>query len=195
MASRAKRQRIRKHEDPAVRLARSILPEAQVKPGLFVVRDVVNHTDADQRRSERSGEKRTIERKGHIQTLASRGVIEQADVPVLRWYADQHELGFATVGCTANYCGAGGGGFGPSDLLARYKAQSEARANYRMAWLAIPPVHRQLLDRVVLGQVPLTRAATAIGGGRSARYSRIHHAFRQAVRHLTDAIGHLVERA
>jgi len=169
-------------------LASQIMPASQAARKDFELCDVANHTDADQRHMQRSGAKQTIRRKTHIQILAARKVITLEQAPILQWYADQHEAGFGTVGCTANYGGAGGGGFGSHDLLARYGEQQIARDNYHFARKAIPPHCRAMFERVVLGALPLARADA------SGRFQRIGPAFRQAVGHLEDAIGHLVPR-
>jgi hypothetical protein len=78
------------------------------------------------------------------------GIINAEQAAACEWYSAAYELGFQTIGCTANYGGAGGGSFGSSDLLARYKAQAEARENYHFARLAIPAHLLPSLDAVVL---------------------------------------------
>jgi hypothetical protein len=84
------------------------------------------------------------------------GIINAEQAAACEFYAAAYQLGFQTIGCTANYGGAGGGSFGSSDLLARYKAQAEARENYYYARLAVPKHLLPSLDTVVLetGQPP-----------------------------------------
>lgn len=148
MASR----RLRKtREDPTSKRARSILPAEQAGKRDLVVCDVANHSDADQRASVRSGETRTVRRLTRVELLVKAKVINLDQAAACAWYVDAHELGFQTVGCTANYGGAGGGGFGSNDLLARYKAQGEAREDYFFARSAIPQHLLQTFEGVVLG--------------------------------------------
>jgi len=135
--------------DPVAKLARSILPEAQVR-GDLVIRDVANHTEADQRASVRSGETKTVRRLTRVERLTRAGVITVDQQAACEWYSDAYELGFQTVGCTANYMGAGGGGFGAADLFSRYKAQGDARANYFYARQAIPNHLLGLFEAIVL---------------------------------------------
>lgn len=164
--------------DPAIKLARAIVPAAQVKKGAFKIHDVANRTEADQRHMVRSGEKRTIRRVSHIEWLAKRKLISPRQAAVCEWYQRQHELGYeVSVGVTANYLGAGGGGFGPVDLLARHKAQYEARQNYIDARSAVPPMLLPLFERVVLRNGPLARLANS---------------FRYAISRIDAEVGHLI---
>lgn len=151
---KATRQRKPK-ADPLEKLARAILPEAQVNRGGLAIRDVSNHTDADQRASIRSGETKTVRKYTRVQLLTRAGVITPDQALACEWYSEAHELGYQTVGCTANYAGAGGGGFGSSDLFARYRAQGEARDNFQYARQAIPGHLLGLFDRVVLGPMDI----------------------------------------
>lgn len=148
MASRRLRK---KREDPVTKLARSILPAEQIAHGGLVIRDIANHTDADQRKMVRSGETRTVRKLTRVERLTRAGVINADQALACEWYSNAYELGFQTVGCTANYMGAGGGGFGSSDLFARYKAQGEARANYHYARQAIPRHLLGIFEHIVLG--------------------------------------------
>jgi hypothetical protein len=136
----------------------------------------------------RSGEKRTVRRLSHIDLLIARRVISREHGALCQWYADQHEIGFQTVGCTANYLGAGGGGFGAHDLLARYAEQAIARTNYVLARGSISPKLIQLFERVVLLGVPVARAGEKITG----RATRLGSTFRRAVEQLDEGIGHMV---
>jgi hypothetical protein len=129
---RSRRARI----DPVAKLARTILPPEQVSN--LVICDVANHSDADQRDMESLKRTKTVRKLTRVELMLKAGVINAEQAQACAWYVESHELGYQTVGCTANYTGAGGGGFGPKDLLGRYSAQIEARANYRYARLALP---------------------------------------------------------
>jgi hypothetical protein len=175
----------RKSKPPlAERIARNIVPIEQVRRKDYTLADVANHTDAEQRHMVRSGEKKTIKRKTNIQVMVERGVLTREQGRLCEWYAEQHELGFATVGCTANYLGAGGGGFGAMDLLARYAEQANARGNYAFAKAALGPL-APLFEKVVLTRYGLP-------WGKRHRTSLLHRTFDLAVRRLDEAVGHLV---
>lgn len=182
----ARRAKDRKRIDPTVKLALSIVPAVQVANGVFRETNVANRTEADQRHSVRSKETRTIRRETHIEKLVRLKTLTPRQGQLCQWYFDQHEIGFATTGCTANYCGAGGGGFGTMDLLARYAEQAFARDNYLEARASINGLLLPLFERVVLGRIGLGEA------GGNARYSRLSFSFRRAVDQLEDGIGHLV---
>jgi len=169
-------------------LASQIMPASQAQRGDYELCDVANHTDADQRHMQRSGAKQTLRKLTHIRILAARKVIALEQVGLLQWYADQHEQGYATVGCTANWGGTGGGGFGPKDLMARYGEQQTARENYHFARMSIPPRYRAMFENVVLGALPVARSDVR------QRWARPGHAFRKAVAYLEEAVGHLVPR-
>lgn len=150
MASRARKRSRKIKADPVTKLALSILPAEQVRSGAYAIRDIANHSEADQRTMVRSGMTKTVRRRTRIEMLRDCGVINAEQAQACEFYAAAYQLGFQTIGCTANYAGAGGGGFGSSDLLARYKAQAEARENYHFARLAIPAHLLSALDAVVL---------------------------------------------
>lgn len=147
MSKRLKKSRA----DPVAKLAESILPPEQATHGDLAIRDVANHTEADQRAMIRSKETKTVRRLTRVELMRKAGVITAEQALACEWYLAAHELGFQTIGCTANYSGAGGGAFGSSDLLARYKVQREARENFRYARLALPAHLAPLFDRIVLG--------------------------------------------
>jgi hypothetical protein len=184
----------RKAKPPLVeRVARGILPPEQVRRRDYTLADVANHTDAEQRHMVRSGEKKTIKRKTHIAILYARKALTARQAAICEWYAEQHEVGFEVgLGVCANYCGAGGGGFGADDLLARHKAQAEARHNYATARSALRPAERIVFERVVLDKVPLAKAA--IFSNRRITVTNTN-AFRRAIAELEDTIGHLVKEA
>lgn len=145
-------------QDPAAKLARTggadgapIIPEEQIVRGGLAVRDVANHSDADQRDSISLNRTKTVRRLTRVEMLVKSGDINPDQALACSWYASAYELGFQTVGCTSNYCGAGGGGFGSADLLARYKAQGEAREDYFYARSALPQHLLGVFEAIVLG--------------------------------------------
>lgn len=148
-ANRSRRTR-KNREDPVVRLALRITTPEQARHALREV-DVVNHTAADQRHSIRAKETKTVRKLTRVEMLVRTGDITHDQAAACTWYAMAYELGFQTIGCTANYCGAGGGGFGAGDLLARYKAQGEARDNYFYARSVIPPHLLGIFEGIILG--------------------------------------------
>jgi hypothetical protein len=172
--------------DPVVKLALSIVPASQVANGQFKEANVANFTEAHQRHSVRSKEVKTIRRMSHIDKLVARRTLTPRQGQLCQWYADQREIGYATIGCTANYCGAGGGGFGSSDLLARYAEQAIARTNYCEARHSVDLHLLPLLERIVIAGWAMLEA------GDNQRYSRISERFRLAVEQLERGIGHLV---
>jgi hypothetical protein len=135
--------------DPVVKLASSILPPEQAKRGDLTICDVANHSEADQRASVRSKETTTVRKLTRVEKLRKAGIITVEQFDACEWYAAAYELGFSTVGCTANYeptvCG-----ISSNDLLARYKAQSEARKDYYYARQAIPDNLLWLFEAIVL---------------------------------------------
>jgi hypothetical protein len=179
------RSRRTKQADPAAKLAKELLPEAQARRADYRLVDVANHTDADQRHMVRSGEKKTLRKMTRVERLTRAGVISPDQALACEWYAHAYELGFQTVGCTANYMGAGGGGFGATDLFARYKAQGEARANYHYARQAIPNHLLGLFEAIVLH-----------GGDEPGRWTAISKrdktAFSLAAFLLHGQIGHML---
>jgi hypothetical protein len=150
MASRARKRSRKLKVDPVLKLAESILPAEQIRNQLYAICGVSNHSDADQRAMVRSGETKTLRRLTRIELMHKAGIINAEQAQACEFYAAAYQLGFQTIGCTANYGGAGGGGFGSTDLLARYKAQAEARENYHYARLAVPKHLLPSLDAVVL---------------------------------------------
>lgn len=191
---KAKGKRIRKvRSDPVAAKAREIgVPEAQVGRGDLALRDVANHNDNDQRAMvrQRAGEERgdkarqTVRRLTRIEQLAKKGEITPEQARACQWYANAHELGFQTVGCTANYGGAGGGAFGSSDLLARYSAQAEARENFYYARRAIPDHLVVPFESIVLGS---GRPVHMLPKNDRARFSMAAHLLYGQIAHLLIA--------
>src|SRR6185369_11892941 len=158
----ATRRLRKKRVDPGVKLARTggdkgspILNEEQIAKGGLAIRDVANHTASDQFYSVSQKQTKTVRKKTRIELLHHAGIIDADQVLACEFYLSAYELGYQTIGCTANYMGAGGGGFGSSDLLARYKAQSEARENFQYAKHAIPGHLRNTFDRIVIGPMDI----------------------------------------
>lgn len=160
MARRDKHSRKQARVDPLAKRAMELGIGHQQANDRFEFTDVVNHTDADHREmvrargydtEETNDSRRTIRRKTRVELMGEAGIISTEQAAACEYYASNYELGFQTIGCTANYGGAGGGGLGSSDLLARYKAQAEARENFRYARLAIPQYLSGVFDAVVLG--------------------------------------------
>jgi hypothetical protein len=181
------RDKPKQKADPAVRLARSIgVPEAQIANGQFKESNVANFTEAQQRHAVRSKEVKTVKRMSHIDKLVARRTLTMRQGQLCQWYADQREIGYATVGCTANYCGAGGGGFGSSDLLARYSEQAIARNNYSEARQSIDLRLLPMFERIVIAGWSMAEA------GERKRPAVISELFRLAVDQLEQGIGHLV---
>jgi hypothetical protein len=172
--------------DPVVKLALSIVPAAQVANSRFKEANVANFTEAQQRHSVRSKEVKTVRRMTHIELLVARRTLTQRQGQLCQWYADQREIGYATVGCTANYCGAGGGGFGAGDLLARYREQMIARNNYTAARQAVDIRLLPLLEKIIVAGWSMAEA------GERKRPAVISELFRLAVDQLEQGIGHLV---
>jgi hypothetical protein len=170
--------------DRAVKLGKTILPVEQCRPGSLAVSQVANHSDADQKDSLSLKRTETVRRLTRVELLTKAGVITPDQALACEWYGRQYELGYHTVGCTANYSGAGGGGFGSSDLLGRYKAQSEAREYYHYAKSAIPEHLLGIFERVVLGPMDI-RTLTKEGRLR----------FSMAAFLLHGQIGHLLALA
>jgi len=191
--ARQRQKRTKRQADPVLKMQRAILPSAQVRKGDFVMVDVANHSEGDQRHSVRSGETKTIMRKSWVERLVAAKVIEEHQAKAVQWYADQHEAGFATVGCTANYGGAGGGGFGSSHLFARYREQQEARDNYQWARTLIPADLLPGFEMVVLNQARLNGSGFEEGmGSERTRFRNRRAAFRLACDRLHIGVQHIV---
>lgn len=158
----ARSRKIKQRTDPATKLARSfaangIIPAHQAQRGAFTQVDVQNHSDADQRRTVRSGETRTLKRKPKLHKLFDAKVLTLAQVMNCQWYINKHAAGFDTVGITANYGGAGGGGCDAFTHLARNRAQANARHEYAQARASISPMLIHLFEKVVLHDGPVGR--------------------------------------
>ncbi len=155
------RMRIRKNRiDPATRKAREIgLPEAQNIRGDFTLHDIANHSEADQRHMVRSGKRETIRRYTKIEKLERAGVIDKREALACEWYATAHAMRFDTVGITARYGCASGGGCTNFDHLPKTREQEEAFRNFEFARQAINPFFLPMFERVVLHGRPLGKLA------------------------------------
>lgn len=164
MATKAKQQRSRKvRSNPEVRhlrkLKAAILPAVQAERGGFVLQDIANHTDDDQRHMVRSGDRRTIRRKPKIDELVSRKVIDKREAAACEWYAAAHSMRYDTTGVTARYGESSGGGSTSFDHLPKTREQQEALDNFDYARAGINPAFLGLFERVVLHHRPLGKLA------------------------------------
>lgn len=184
--------------DPVRRRAREIdMPEAQVIRGGFVLHDVANRSTADQRDMVSTKKTQTVKRKTRIEKLRDRGVIGPEHARACEWYAAAHEHGYATIGCTANYSGMSGHGFGPKDHFARQRFQVEARADYIWARNGIPSMLLPLFERVVLNGANLDEASEDIyaGWSKAKRVGCASIAFKEAADALVARIERVVSEA
>ncbi len=150
MASR----RIKKDRDTAERKVARQIELASPHLSDFTLTDKRHHNNDDTRDTMRSGAKQTLRRLTRIERLVKLEIIDKDQANACQWYSDCHELGFiAQQGVTANYGGAGGGGCTAYDLLARHKAQQEARDNYAFAKSAIPHELVQLFEQTIFGTI------------------------------------------
>lgn len=193
MAKDKRARKLRTPEQMVARTAKTIgLDPAQVARADLVLAPVANWSDADQRHMVRSDEKHTVRRLTRIERLVRSGTIQRNEAAACEAYADWHALGYDTIGCTPNYLGAGGGGFGPRDLWARYRAQSEARERYLFARAGIPPMLLALFESVVLHGRPMASWRDDERAGRSQRASRLSNSFRLAAAKLVERVEHLL---
>jgi hypothetical protein len=98
-------RRIRKQRVPKLeKLALSITTPEQARHGLREV-DVANFSDADVKDADSLKRLKTVRKLTRIELLARSGLLTQEQALVCGWYAERHEAGFQTIGCTANYAG------------------------------------------------------------------------------------------
>lgn len=166
--------RRKQKQDPVLRQAKFIgVPSAQIRSGAFVLVDIANRTEQDQRHMVRSGEKRTIRRKTKIEKLRDAGVISTKEALACEWYQSAYEEYFETRVRIADWsgtCGSSDKAFGhwpvgmtlePGDTLVEYARKS------------ISPMFLPLFERVVLHGRPLGKLAIT---------------FRMAARQLLEAV-------
>lgn len=176
---------VRTPEQQVTRLAKRILPEGVAHKGEFVLQDVQNQTDADQRHMMRSDEKKTVRRLTRVEKMCRAGMIDKDELAACEWYADAYSLGYDTLGVVADYGRSGGGG-GDAVVthLAKYRAQQEARDDYAFGREGIPAPLLKLFERVVL-------LGEAIGEkGKAQRREALR--FRFAASCLRERILHLL---
>ena len=172
---RIKRDRV----DPATRLARDIgMPSAQIIQGDFTVRDVANHTEADQRHSVRSGTTRTIYKLSRLQKLCRRLVIGEREAKACEAYANAHAMRYDTNGVTARYGEGGGCRQTNFDHLPKTPQQEAALRYFDDCRAAIRPNLLPMFERVVLYGQPI---------GRWSQPFQI--AARQLLNHIETTIG------
>lgn len=161
--SRSNRKMRRRQIDEPTRIALSLLPAIQAVRGDFQAVDVQNHTESDQRRMVRSGEKRTIRRRSHIDHIAHRIGLDEREASACQWYADTHAQRYDTVNVIGSYgdgCRTTKTNF---DHLPSTNEQDIAAEHFYLAREAIAPVLRKLFDRVVIeGWTMLDRQAEAL---------------------------------
>lgn len=190
-------RKIRTPEQLAAARARQIaLPAAQIARGDLRLAAVANWSETDQRHMVRSREKTTVRRLTRIEKLRAAGTIDAHEAQACEWYANQHALGYDTIGMTANYLGgadkpsrrAGQG----SDLFARYRAQAEARANFTFARAALPAPLLPMFEAIVLDGRAMSEAGTGLYEqlGRSQRAAKLRAAFRMVANVLHGRVGH-----
>ena len=149
----------RANADPVVKLARTIVNAEQVAHGDWAIRDIANHSDADQRSMVRSGEKRTIRKKTKIEKLVTAKVLSAREGAACEWYADAHAMRYDTTGITAKYGDSAGGGKTNFDHLPKTREQEDAFRNFEFARAGISPMILPMFERVVLHGRPLGRLA------------------------------------
>ena len=133
-----------------VKLARLILPAGQAKPGVFEAVDISNHSEADQRKMVRSGERRTIRRRSRLGCAPIRKMLTDREIAACEWYAAAYSARYETLGITANYAAAGGNGGSGFDHLPKTKQQEQALQYFDYARAGISPSVLELFEDVVL---------------------------------------------
>ncbi len=141
------RRRLKTKPPKAARIARSIgVPDAQVANDTFVICEVQNHTDDDQRAMERSRQTRTVRRKCRFHGLG----LHPHQIAVCQWYADAHALRYDTQGITARYGEGVKSGKANFDHMPNTPEQEDALANFSFARAGISPAVLGLFESVVL---------------------------------------------
>lgn len=162
------------------------LPDAQRDHAIDVA-------EAPQIGTEPSPIKQTIRKLTRVELLARSGVLAAHEKAACEWFADVHALAFDTVGCTANYEGRSGGGFGTLDLLARYSAQARAREDYRWASGFIPEKYRPMFEAIVCRNETISGvAARAFALGRSQAENKVRLALKLCANLLHGGIAPLL---
>lgn len=194
----AKLKHAKTPEQQATRLARQMsnvgFPKVQAGRGGFVVVDVANHSDADQRHMVRSGDKQTIRKLTRIERLRNAGTINHDEAAACQWYADAAAIGYDTTGTTANYAEAGSRSKRHWDHLPKYAAQEEGRESFLWARKVLPEHLLPMFEAVVLGKETLSAAAQGLFDdlAKSQRSSRIAREFRHVAAELHKRVCHLL---
>ena len=143
-------KRLRKQRVPEdARIAR-LLELPMHRPGEFEAIDISNHTDGDQRKMVRSGERRTIRRKPKLSELVVRKVLSPREAAACEWYAKMHSLRYDTTGITANLGGVSGRSNVNFDHLPKTREQWQAYQDFEHARAGINPMILPMFERVVL---------------------------------------------
>ncbi|WP_324807189.1 hypothetical protein SH584_11410 [Sphingomonas sp. LY29] len=155
----AKRKTNRIRVSSAAQVARKIgLPEAQIANDDFVLADVSNHSDAEQRHMVRSGEKKTVRKKTKLEKLYDAGLLTLEGYRACRWYQDSYSLGYDTIGVVAQYENTGGVSSGQRTFShSGTLEQVQARLDYAFAREGLDSMALSLLDKVVLHGRPIGR--------------------------------------
>ncbi len=155
-----KRKTNRIRVSSAAQVARKIgLPEAQIANDDFVLTDVSNHSDAEQRHMVRSGEKKTVRRTTKIDQLHKRGIIDKREALACEWYQATYEEQYETRIKIADW-GATGGSSDRAYGHWPVGAPLERGLNmYEFAREAINPAFVSMFERVVLHGRPLGKLA------------------------------------
>lgn len=185
----------RTEQQKLLKLARGIMPDAQAGRRDFIAIDAPALTDECVMTKMRDKELRTVQKLTRIEKLLRAGTIEKHEAQACQWYGDAHALGYDTLGVVANYGGSGGGrGNAGYTHLARYKAQSEARADYEFAKPAIPPTFLKMFEAIVIEGKAMHDADEGLYGqlARSQRADKIAAAFRLCANKLHGRIAHVL---
>ncbi len=109
MAAKSKKIRQASPEERESKALRAIatatgLPDAQFDPKR------IKRIDTPQQPGEQRIAHETVRKLTQAEMLQRKGLIEPHEEAACEWYASAYALGYETVGCTANWGGAGGGG-------------------------------------------------------------------------------------
>lgn len=161
---RGKVRATKAREDPDTRAMRGLqselLPEAQRGNG-FVLTDVSNFTDADQRHMVRSQKRQTLRRQPKLHELYKRGILDVRQMLACEWFSQCHSLRYDTTNVSARWDRQGGSGTTNFDHLPKNREQQDAYDNFKFARAGISPSLLDLFEAVVLKGAPLGNRALA----------------------------------
>lgn len=186
------RAKARRRADPALaRLTDAAsaagVPDAQRDPsalGLVKAPRIAGYT---------SSADETVRKFTRVEILERSGVLERHEAAACEWFADVAALAWDTVGCTANYAGASGGGMDTFDLLARNHAQVRAREDYAMALEHIPAQYKGVFEAVVCRNETISGvAARAFDNKRSQAENKVRAAVKLCANQLYGRIAPLL---